>query len=182
MPSNTWVWHTLYHHFPLDFPLVVKGVKRLTPLIINQPVGKGHLWHVAKGYDIANQIHNGGILRWKNHSSIAKGHRRYRHAMRHSFSRKSSANRDHGGTRGLRAGFSAAAPMNWCPKLPWKNKRCIDMEPTDQWLVLLQSSSKMQKCILMRFSGKETHTHTCIHTYRYIYLLLPYLHVTNIFT
>ena len=49
MLSNTWVWHTLYHHFALDFPLVVKGVNPSS----NQPTsrkrtsmacGKG-VWH-----------------------------------------------------------------------------------------------------------------------------------------
>ena len=32
------VWYTIYHHLP-----VVKGVSS-SPLLINQPVGKGHLW------------------------------------------------------------------------------------------------------------------------------------------
>jgi hypothetical protein len=31
------VWYTIYQHLP-----VVKGVK--TPLLINQPMGKGDLW------------------------------------------------------------------------------------------------------------------------------------------
>ena len=33
------VWHTIYDHLP-----VVKGVC-YTPLLINQPMGKGHLWY-----------------------------------------------------------------------------------------------------------------------------------------
>ena len=32
------VWHTIYHHLP-----IVKG-GYYTPLLINQPMGKGHLW------------------------------------------------------------------------------------------------------------------------------------------
>ena len=32
------VWHTIYHHLP-----IVKGAY-YTPRLINQPMGKGHLW------------------------------------------------------------------------------------------------------------------------------------------
>ena len=32
------VWYTIYHHLP-----AVRGGKQ-TPLLINQPMGKGHLW------------------------------------------------------------------------------------------------------------------------------------------
>ena len=47
------VWYTIYHHLP-----VVKGVC-YTPLLINQPMGKGHLWvqlyHVV--YTLFNYNH-----------------------------------------------------------------------------------------------------------------------------
>ena len=52
------VWHTIYHHLP-----IVKVVY-YTPLLINQPMGTGHLWFLSVSYSMKtlNQLYPSMML------------------------------------------------------------------------------------------------------------------------
>lgn len=60
------VWYTIYHHSP-----VVIGGKQ-TPLLINQPMGKGHLCHLDDFFHQAKWWENIDRKKKKHHERYGK--------------------------------------------------------------------------------------------------------------